>query len=351
MSETQARMRGIILGCAAGDAMGLPYEGLTAARGARRYGPPGARHRLLCGRGLISDDTEHTLLVAQTMLAHPDDPQAFGRGLAWRMRGWFVAGPAGLGLATLRACVRLCLGWGYETSGVDSAGNGPAMRAAIIGARFADDPARMLEHLTIATRITHTHPQALTGARAVAELAAWAVRAPLSPDDPPARRPLEATLRGCGAGDERWQDLISALFEALERGDTTEGFAASIGLERGVTAYVYHTVPVVIFAWYRHFGDWRATVEAVMRCGGDADTTAAIAGALAGAVTTDAAIPAPWLDGIIERPRSVAHMRRVADALARPGSRPVPWAWYLQPLRNALFFLLVLAHGLRRMLP
>lgn len=349
--ERQGRMRGVILGCAAGDAMGLPYEGLSAAQGARVYGPPGVRHRLLWGCGMISDDTEHTLLVAQTLLAHPDDLEAFGRGLAWRLRGWFLAGPAGLGMATLRACARLCLGFGYASSGVDSAGNGPAMRAAVLGARFAEEPERMLEHLTIATRITHTHPQALTGARAVAELAAWAVRAPLSPGDPPARRAFEATLRGCGPDDAAWQDLVRAITAGLDRDDTVEAFAASLGLARGVTAYIYHTVPVVIFAWYRHFGDWRATVEAVMRCGGDVDTTAAIAGALAGAVTCERGIPRDWLDGLCERPRTLHHMRLVADALARPGSRPVPWSWPLQPLRNLLFFVLVLAHGLWRMLP
>jgi hypothetical protein len=29
----------------------------------------------------------------------------------------------------------------------------------------------------------------------------------------------------------------------------------------------------------------------------------------------------------------------------------VTWWWPLQPLRNALFFLVILAHGLRRLLP
>ena len=60
--------------------------------------------------------------------------------------------------------------------------------------------------------------------------------------------------------------------------------AESLGLSNGVTGYVYHTVPVAVYAWYRHFGCFEETVVAVLDCGGDTDTVGAIAGALAGAV-------------------------------------------------------------------
>ncbi|XZE56492.1 ADP-ribosylglycohydrolase family protein [Planctomycetaceae bacterium SH139] len=50
---------GCILGTAAGDALGLPYEGLSPARGVPLLGPP-YRYHFLFGRGMISSDTEHT---------------------------------------------------------------------------------------------------------------------------------------------------------------------------------------------------------------------------------------------------------------------------------------------------
>ena len=75
---------------------------------------------------MISDDTEHTLMVAQSLLKHPDDADAFARSLAWRLRWWVLGLPAGVGLATARACLKLWLGFSPERSGIWSAGNGPA---------------------------------------------------------------------------------------------------------------------------------------------------------------------------------------------------------------------------------
>src|SRR5579872_6972076 len=92
---------GAVLGCAVGDALGLPYEALSKRRGARLLGPPD-RHRLLCGRGMVSDDTEHTCMVAQALCEAPRDPGRFARALARLLRRWLVGVPAGIGLATLR---------------------------------------------------------------------------------------------------------------------------------------------------------------------------------------------------------------------------------------------------------
>ena len=101
----QDRLAGVVLGTAVGDSVGLPAEGLSPRR--RQCLFPGPwRHRLLCGRGMISDDTEHTLMVAQSLLKCPDDATAFGRSLAWRLRWWLLGLPAGVGLATARACLK-----------------------------------------------------------------------------------------------------------------------------------------------------------------------------------------------------------------------------------------------------
>ena len=77
----QDRLAGVLLGTAVGDSVGLPAEGLSPRR-RRRLLPGPWRHRFMCGRGMISDDTEHTLMVAQSLLTHPDDAAAFGRDLA-----------------------------------------------------------------------------------------------------------------------------------------------------------------------------------------------------------------------------------------------------------------------------
>src|SRR4051812_14858214 len=145
---------GAILGTAVGDALGLPYENLSKRRGVRLLGEPD-RHRFLCGRGMVSDDTEHTCMVAEALCAAPCDPEAFVPDLARRLRWWLLGLPAGIGLATLRATLRLWLGYGPARSGVFSAGDGPAMRSAVLGAAI-DDLALLRRFVEASSRMTHT---------------------------------------------------------------------------------------------------------------------------------------------------------------------------------------------------
>ncbi len=108
-STSQEKLReafvGVLTGTAVGDALGLPAEGMSRQRIQRRWHGQW-RHRFLFGRGMVSDDTEHTLFVAQALLAHPNDPVAFQRCLAWKLRLWLLGIPAGIGFATLRAILK-----------------------------------------------------------------------------------------------------------------------------------------------------------------------------------------------------------------------------------------------------
>src|SRR5690606_6216928 len=164
--NTADRITGCLLGTAVGDALGLPYEGLSSSRALRMLGVPD-RHRFLFGRGMFSDDTEHACMVAQSLIATNRVEREFSVDFARRLRRWFLCLPAGVGLATARACVKLCRGFGPQRSGVFSAGNGPAMRSAILGAAVED--LELLKRLvTHCTRVTHTDPKAFFGAFSVA---------------------------------------------------------------------------------------------------------------------------------------------------------------------------------------
>src|SRR5258708_510613 len=115
---------GVLLGTAIGDALGLPAENLSPRQIRRRWPEP-LRMRFIFGRGMISDDTEHTLMVAQALLSHPDDSVAFQRALGWKLRWWFAGLPGGVGLATAKACLRLWIGFPADKCAVISAGSGP----------------------------------------------------------------------------------------------------------------------------------------------------------------------------------------------------------------------------------
>ena len=352
-AEWAWRLRGLLVGTAVGDALGLPAEGLSRQRVQRLY-QGRWRHRLLFGRGMISDDTEHTLFVAQSLLRHPDTPDRFARRLSWCLRGWLLTLPAGIGFATLRAILKLWLGFPPSRSGVWSAGNGPAMRVAIIGAFFAHDPDQRAAYVAASTRITHTDLKALTGAAAIAELAAWIVRDRLTQRPP--LEPFLALLRACGPDDRDWQARIDAMEHAARAHQTVAELAERLGLGKGVTGYIYHTVPIAAYAWFRHGGDYQHALTAALDCGGDTDTVGAIVGALAGATVGEARIPEAWRTGVADWPRSLSVLEMLADRLAavalthQPASA-VRYGWAALPVRNLVFLLIVLAHGFRRLLP
>jgi ADP-ribosylglycohydrolase len=89
-------IEGVLLGTAVGDALGLPAENLSPQR-IKRLWRNQWRMRFIFGRAMISDDTEHTLMVAQALLTHGNDVASFQRALAWKLRWWFLALPAGVG--------------------------------------------------------------------------------------------------------------------------------------------------------------------------------------------------------------------------------------------------------------
>lgn len=347
---SESQIAGSLIGLAIGDAMGLAYEGLSPRRSTRLLGPPN-RYRLLFGRGMVSDDTEHTCMVTQSLIASGGDVERFRRDLSRRLRYWLLAMPAGVGLATLRSILRLWLGVNPKRSGVFSAGNGPAMRAPIVGAAI-DDVEHMRLLIEASTLMTHADPKALHGALAVS----LATRMACEHESVSPAGFADRLTSFLDADAEEFLALVHGVVRSVDMKQPTLDYAKSMGLQKGVSGYVYHTVPIVLHTWLSHQHDFSAAVTAVVRCGGDADTTAAIVGGIVGASVGFERIPGEWIHGLWEWPRSVTWMRRLAarlhvalnaDSVPRPLRLPI----YGVVPRNLLFLFVVLCHGLRRLLP
>jgi ADP-ribosylglycohydrolase len=290
-------------------------------------------------------------MVAQALVASGGNINVFRRSLGWRLRFWLFGLPAGVGMATLRSIIRLWIGFPPDRSGVFSAGNGPAMRTAILGTTI-DDRQALRELVRATTQITHTDPKAEYGAFAIA-LAAQMACAHETASAEQFLSQLQAALEGEG---NELISLIQAAATSVKNGEATESFAQSIGLPNGVSGYVYHSVPVAIHAWLRHPRDFRSAVTAVIQCGGDTDSTAAIVGGIVGAAVGKNGIPSEWLKNLFEWPRSVSWMERLGVQLDRSihtvtKERPIKLPlWGLLP-RNVFFLIIILCHGLRRLLP
>ena len=337
------RLAATLLGTALGDALGLPAEGLATATIERRFGAIDRFH--LIGRtGFVSDDTEQSALVAQSLVAHPADPAAMERAFGRALVGWFLRLPWGIGFATLRASIRRMIG--FRPSGVNSAGNGAAMRAAVVGVFFRDDADRRRRFGQALARTTHTDPRAVEGALYVAELAALASSSVPTAD----RVGLVDSART--VVDE--PSLASAI--VLARDLAGAGIPTHSAAQRlGSTGFVVHTVGLATFCFVAHGSDPHRPIVEAIRAGGDADTIGAIVGGWVGALHGTAALRQDLIGSIHDGPFGPTHLRELARAMAdvragRPAT--VPAYSVLGALaRNLVLYPVVLAHGLRRLLP
>jgi ADP-ribosyl-[dinitrogen reductase] hydrolase len=225
------------------------------------------------------------------------------------------------------------------------------MRSAILGAYFADEPEKRREFVLASSRLTHRGWQAETAALAVAESVALSVMNDGNVD--PAK--ILSALVDL-SHEEEWANLITTIELSLKANKSVSEFACSLGLRKAVTGYSLHVVPVALYAWLRHPGDFRTALISVLECGGDTDTAGAILGALAGVSGGKRTIPAEWLSTILEWPRSRSVMERIAVRLAEQQLSEEPkgqvhFFWPGLIPRNLLFFSTVLIHGFRRLLP
>jgi hypothetical protein len=170
--------------------------------------------------------------------------------------------------------------------------------------------------------------------------------------------------------DAEWSRTFEQLEIALDAQESPLKFIARVGCRNGVSGYVIHTVAAVLFCWLRWPGEFQRPLEEVILLGGDADTTGALLGGIAGASCSIESIPAEWINRIIEGPYSIRWMTSVlshdlkthfGDVQSTPDSaasdpttsaRRTPVIFgLLQILRNLAFLTIVLYHGFRRLLP
>lgn len=362
-------LQGCLLGSAVGDALGLACEGLSPRRQTSLFPDLSHYHFLPGKRGMISDDTEHLCLVAQALLRSGGEPRAFQRALAWQLRFWLLGLPAGIGLATLKGILKLWLGVSPEHSGVFSAGNGPAMRASLLGVLYATQPEKLKALNRISARLTHSDPKAEWGALAIALAAGFHTlqhpqgefvsqfRSLLPTPLPPEAQELLTLLEK--AEEQAEQGREQGLSEQGQQA-ALQSFIESLGCKKGITGYMYHTVPAVLFVWLLQPKDVVAGLQLLIRAGGDTDTTAALLGAILGAERSSeigsAALPPDLLKTLWEWPRSTAWMSETAQKLlplleSESPQMPQKLAVWQLPLRNFIFLFAVLFHGFRRLFP
>ena len=289
-SRMAARDRavGALLGLAVGDALGAAIEFEPKPLFVRvddlRAGGP---HRLK--RGEWTDDTAMAMALAESLAA---DPGLDADDLMRRFLDWFDTGAYSctgkcfdIGMQTRAALER------YRRSGVALAGsddpaasgNGALMRLAPVAIRHWRTREALARVADRQTRTTHGSPETLAASAAFASMLADAIEGV----------GLGAILARPEAEAVDWRGL---------RRDAVEG-----------SGYVLRSLQAAMWAVSRST-DFRSAVLLAANLGQDADTTAAIAGQLAGAVYGAAGIPAEWLDAVAWRDRLAELSGNLFDA-------------------------------------
>ncbi len=277
------RARGAIYGHLIGDALGVPYEFSRRVeavewRGHGTHNQPA---------GTWSDDGALMLATLDSLLDAGFDPGDQGRRfLAWRDDGAYTPKREGrfdIGGATARALDRLARGMPAEEAGDDpqALGNGSLMR--ILPVALADpslDIAELVERVHRSSRITHGAPPCLVACA----LYVLVTRELLAGEtDPATALDRSVTVLRDLYADQ--PDMDAALQAHLAwsgrsgRGHVTDSFWS---------------------AWdaFAQGDDYQSAVVSAVRYGNDTDTTAAIAGGLAGLRFGLHGIPRRWRDGL-----------------------------------------------------
>jgi len=299
------RARGALLGTFVGDALGMPYEGALPAEVPSVVAMRDAR----LGRGTYTDDTEMMVLLAESLVrcgVVDEDDLARTFAADCDLRRGYGAGTRQV-LESLRGGLPVAEAARQVFDGRGSLGNGAAMRVAPVAVRFFDDEVLLAAQARRSALVTHAHPVGVDGA----VVQARAIAAALNDDDP-----LEAALAAATT-----PDLRRALQTVTERTTPALQPLALALTPGGVSAAADAAVAAAVVAGARA-ESFEHAVSTAVRAGGDTDTTAAMAGAIAGARFGAAAIPADWKDVLEDGERGRSHVERLADELAAQAATP-----------------------------
>src|SRR5207248_7341119 len=184
-----------------------------------------------------------------------------------------------------------------------SAGNGSVMYCAPLGAAFANRPDELYVLAPLLSSLTHHDERCRTACLAVTLVAAALVRGEEA--ERPLHEVLTTLVEEAREGAEELEFLVDAAGATRPVDGPDQGFClftAGLALRTAVTA-----------------ADFESGIRAVIACGGDTDTNAAVAGALLGARDGSAELPAPWLDRLQDR-RDIEGEAAALVPLAQAGS-------------------------------
>jgi ADP-ribosyl-[dinitrogen reductase] hydrolase len=288
-----ARARAAYLGLALGDSLGATVEFMTPREIRSQYGV----HKEIRGGGWlrlkpgqVTDDTTMSLALGDAILAGNGDVDALA--CAHAFDAWMRGKPIDIGNTVRRNLIAFRRSGNPEAvMSEQDAGNGAAMRVLPVAlATLGRSEAEVRAAVRVQAHVTHNNP----ASDAAAEFLALAVQDAL----------LGASLRDVYR--RRIRPFLSECPGCDYRGRRREN----------PSGWIVETMQAVLQALMQTDTFESCLIDVVNR-GGDADTTGAIAGMLAGALYGEASLPARWQRAVDASARSSCLAQ--AAALAQLG--------------------------------
>ena len=290
------RARGMLLGHAAGNALGLPAQGLGSAAAIAAQWPDGLREieRRDTPASPWDDDVALSLILGEELLTSPVDLRRIaGRWAEWARRDGRGIGP------TTREALRYFAAHGVPPGDQGgTATNGALSRTLPLAIATLGSTRNLISGTYHIAALTHPDPRSAWSAVALAVAAARLLQG--------YRDFIPDVIEMLRANDSPAEIVEAVRRVPLERREALPLDGASAG--RAVP-----TLEIALwFAW--HEPNLERGLIWLAGAGGDTDTNAAAAGGLMGARDGERAVPARWIARLADPER----LRRLADALAAP---------------------------------
>lgn len=303
LALTAMQRRSALLGHLVGDAVGVPYEfnppqRLPARELLDMQPPPGFRRTYpQVSAGTWSDDGALLLALLDSLRHSPElDLEDLARRMHnWESLGWYT--PDGrvfdIGVQTLAGLHAWREGTPAHESGpaaVRNNGNGSLMRTLACVLVPATDREQLVDRALRQGLPTHGHARSRVTC-ALYALLAWELAQP-----------------GCAWHEalDRAHTWLQAHLQASLQAELELLMAARSQPPQG-SGYV---VDSFWSAWHclSTTASYKDCIQAAVALGNDTDTTACIAGGLAGLVHGEAVIPRDWLDGLLGKADALAYL-------------------------------------------
>lgn len=305
-TPVQDRIRGCLLGGVIGDAFGAPLEGasqaglqdLVARRAARPapwgYTDDGAM-LLACADALLLERTVEPTALLRALQAYYEPARGFGRGTKLALEA-FESG------ARWDQCA-------FAAWREGSRGNGGAVRIAPVAIARWPDRQAFDRAVSLATRVTHAHAEAIE----FAHLQATAIALILSD---PGLAATPATFHAALVA--RLQPVPTQVQAKLDCVFALVGAGASPQLaarELGTSVAASESVPAALWSLVSEPASFSGAVTAAAALGGDVDSICCLVGALAGAMHGLTAIEPRWIANLAHEQPTAESIIELADRL------------------------------------